>query len=70
MGGDHATALYWQERLIKLHKALFLDNSPAPTKWALQQLGLCTDEVRLPLAACSEDVRPAILDAMREAGVL
>ena len=66
--GDHETARFWQDRLIRLHKALFLDNSPAPTKFALAHLGLCTEEVRLPLAPCSEAVRPEILEALREAG--
>jgi 4-hydroxy-tetrahydrodipicolinate synthase len=70
LGGDFPAALYWQDRLIKLHKALFLDNSPAPTKFALAQLGLCGEEVRLPLAPCAESARPAVLEAMREAGVL
>ena len=68
--GDWKTALAWQDRLVRLHKGLFLDASPAPTKFALAHLGLCTDEVRLPIAPCAEAVKPAILDAMREAGVL
>jgi 4-hydroxy-tetrahydrodipicolinate synthase len=70
LGGDWQTALAWQDRLIHLHKALFLDASPAPTKFALSHLGLCTDEVRLPIAPCADGVKPAILEAMREAGVL
>ncbi len=68
--GDFAGALYWQDRLIRLHRALFADASPGPTKFALAQLGLCSEDVRLPLAPCSEAVRPAVLDAMREAGLL
>jgi 4-hydroxy-tetrahydrodipicolinate synthase len=68
--GDWKTALDWQDRLVRLHKALFLDASPAPTKFALAHLGLCTDEVRLPIAPCADAVKPAIVDAMREAGVL
>ena len=36
--GDYATARDWQDRLIGLHKALFLDNSPSPTKYALSRL--------------------------------
>ena len=68
--GDWKTALAWQDRLVRLHKGLFLDASPAPTKFALAHLGLCTDEVRLPIAPCADAVKPAILDAMREAGVL
>jgi 4-hydroxy-tetrahydrodipicolinate synthase len=70
LGGDWQAALAAQDRLIRLHKALFLDASPAPTKFALAHLGLCSDEVRLPIAPCSDAVKPAILDAMREAGVL
>lgn len=67
--GDYATARDWQDRLIGLHKALFLDNSPAPTKYALAQLGLCTEEIRLPLAPTSDAVKPAIDRAMEEAGI-
>ncbi|HXQ14162.1 MAG TPA: 4-hydroxy-tetrahydrodipicolinate synthase [Caulobacteraceae bacterium] len=70
LGGDWKTALSWQDRLVRLHKGLFLDASPAPTKFALAHLGFCADEVRLPIAPCSEAVKPAILEAMREAGVL
>jgi 4-hydroxy-tetrahydrodipicolinate synthase len=69
-GNDWETARYWQDRLIKLHKALFLDSSPAPTKFALAQLGLSTEDVRLPITTCAEAVRPAILEAMREAGLV
>jgi 4-hydroxy-tetrahydrodipicolinate synthase len=66
---DWDTALYLQDRLIRLHKALFLDASPSPTKFAMAHLGLCSDEVRLPIAPCAEGVKPAILEAMRDAGV-
>ena len=68
--GQWETALYWQDRLIRLHRALFFDASPAPTKAALAQLGLCTDETRLPITPCSEGVRAQVTEAMREAGVI
>lgn len=67
---DWETALYWQDRLIRLHKALFLDASPSPTKYALAHLGLCSEEVRLPLAPCAETIRGEIVEAMHEAGVV
>ena len=67
---DWETALYWQDRLIRLHKALFLDASPSPTKFALAHLGLCSEDVRLPIAPCAEAVRPQVLEAMHEAGVI
>ena len=70
LAGDWATARDWQGRLVRLHKALFLDASPAPTKFALAHLGLCSAETRLPIAPCAEEVKPAILAALREAGVI
>ena len=70
LGGDYETARLWQGRLIALHRALFLDSSPGPAKFALAQLGLCSEELRLPLTPCAEAVRPTVLEAIRTAGVL
>ncbi|HEY3799647.1 MAG TPA: 4-hydroxy-tetrahydrodipicolinate synthase [Caulobacteraceae bacterium] len=70
LAGDFAKALSLHERLIRLHLGLFLDSSPAPTKFALAKLGLCSEEARLPIAPCAESAKPAILEAMRFAGVL
>lgn len=67
---DGPAALSAQDRLIRLHKALFLDASPAPVKYALAKLGLCRDELRLPLLPCAEAVKPEIDAALREAGLL
>ncbi len=67
--GDLESARLWQDRLISLHKALFLDNSPSPTKYALSRLGLCGEDVRLPLAPTNDAARPIIDRAMAAAGV-
>ena len=67
--GDYATARDWQDRLIGLHKGLFLDNSPSPAKYALARRGLCSEAVRLPLAPTADAVKPAIDRAMAEAGL-
>ena len=67
--GDWAGALAWQDKLARLHKALFLDSSPAPTKFALAHLGLCEEGSRLPIAPCNDAFKPAILAALAEAGV-
>jgi 4-hydroxy-tetrahydrodipicolinate synthase len=67
--GDYATARDWQDRLIGLHKGLFLDNSPSPAKYALSRLGFCGEEVRLPLAPTADAVKPAIDRAMADAGL-
>jgi len=65
---DWALALTIQDRLLRLHRALFLDASPAPTKFALAHLGLASDRCRLPIAPCAEAVKGEILAAMAEVG--
>jgi 4-hydroxy-tetrahydrodipicolinate synthase len=67
--GDLALARSWQDRLAGLQRALFLDSSPSPTKYALAKLGLCTEEMRLPLVPTRDDVKPAIDAAMTAAGL-
>lgn len=68
--GDFAGARAIDARLSALHKALFVEPSPAPAKYACSLLGLCTDEVRLPLLPCSEAARGQIRSAMTQAGLL
>lgn len=70
VAGDLASARSWQDRLIDLDKALFLDSSPSPTKYALARLGLCREEVRLPLVPTHDGVKPAIDAALAAAGVI
>jgi len=70
LGGDWTGALYWQDRLVRLHKALFTDASPSPTKFALAQLGLCAEDARLPITPASDASRAEVLASLREVGVL
>lgn len=67
--GAYEAAREWQGKLIRLHKALFSDASPSPTKYALSRLGRCTDEVRLPIASCSVPARAQVDAALEAAGV-
>jgi 4-hydroxy-tetrahydrodipicolinate synthase len=69
LGEDWKTALYWQDRLFRLHKALFADASPGPTKFALSHLGLCAEEARLPITPCSEVARDEVRAAIQELGL-
>lgn len=70
LGGRWEAALAGQDRLVRLHKALFTDASPSPTKFALSHLGLCSEEARLPIVPCSEASRTEVLAAMRDAGLI
>ncbi len=69
LAGELARARELDNRLLPLHRNLFLEANPIPVKWAVQQMGLIQGGIRLPLtplsAACHEQVR----DAMRHAGI-
>ncbi len=56
--------------LTPLHKAMFIEPSPAPAKYACALLGLCSDEVRLPLLVCSDAAKVQIRAAMTHAGLI
>lgn len=63
-----ATAIHM--RLLSLHKHLFCEPSPAPTKWALAQLGRCQNALRLPLVPLSPAGITSVDAALRDAGLL
>jgi 4-hydroxy-tetrahydrodipicolinate synthase len=69
LAGDWPLALALQDRLVRLHKALFIDASPAPAKFALARLGLCAEGSRLPILDCDPAHHAEIVGAMEEAGL-
>ena len=62
-----ATAIHM--RLLSLHKNLFIEPSPAPTKWALSQLGRCGDTLRLPITPLTAAGQASVEASLREAGL-
>lgn len=67
--GDLESARAINERLVLLHRAMFCSPSPGPAKYALSRLGLCTDEVRLPITPPDAAARAQIDAALALAGV-
>jgi 4-hydroxy-tetrahydrodipicolinate synthase len=70
LAGDRAAAEAINAKLALLHERLFLEANPIPAKWAVQQLGLIADGIRLPLTPLSERFHEPVREAMRLAGVL
>jgi 4-hydroxy-tetrahydrodipicolinate synthase len=68
--GDAAGALAIHRRLMPLHRALFLETSPAPVKYAVARLGRCEPALRLPLVEPKEETRQAVEEAMVLAGLI
>ena len=67
--GDLATARALDQRLIHLHKAMFVSPSPGPAKYVLAKMGVCSDEVRLPIVAPDAEKRARIDEALSKAGL-
>ncbi|ATI40802.1 4-hydroxy-tetrahydrodipicolinate synthase [Pacificitalea manganoxidans] len=70
LAGDYAKALSYQDRLMPLHEAIFLEPGVAGAKYALSQLGKCGEEIRLPLTPVGDLTRKAIDAALRHAGLM
>jgi len=68
--GDHATAEKLDAPLEALHRDLFVEPNPIPVKWAVAHMGLMGEGIRLPLTPLSAAAQPAVLAALRRAGVL
>jgi len=70
IAGDSETALAIDQKLMALHKNLFIQSNPIPVKWAVAEMGLMGKGIRLPLTWLTEDCFDAVRDAMRQAGVI
>jgi len=57
-------------KLAKLHHALFVESSPGPVKYAVELLGLCSSETRLPLVEIKESTKSIVKKSMNEAGII
>lgn len=70
MKGDFKTALALQDRLMPLFDAMFVETNPAPVKYAVSRLGLCTPDLRLPMVPVSEETKRIVDAAMAKAGLI
>ncbi|NBR53090.1 MAG: 4-hydroxy-tetrahydrodipicolinate synthase [Rhodobacteraceae bacterium] len=70
LAGDYKTALEYQDRLMPLHEAIFLEPGVAGAKYGLSLLGMCSDEVRSPLTTLTDETKERIRAAMVHAGLI
>ena len=69
LAGDYAKALEIQDRLMPLHQAVFTEPGLVGVKFAMSELGLGSDEVRLPLTPLTEGTKDLLRAALRHAGL-
>ncbi len=70
LGGDTTRATELDRQLQPLHKVLFIETSPTPTKWALHKMGRIGPGIRLPLLPLSEQFHEDVTSCLVSLGVL
>lgn len=69
LAGDVVRSREINFRLLGLHRNLFVEANPIPVKWAVQQMGLIKEGIRLPMTPLSPEFHARVRQAMREAGI-
>jgi len=67
--GDRAGATQIDQRLVALHRNLFVESNPIPVKWALARMGLAGGTLRLPLTELSAGYHAIVVESLFAAGI-
>jgi 4-hydroxy-tetrahydrodipicolinate synthase len=67
--GDRAGATQIDQRLVALHRNLFVESNPIPVKWAVARMKLMGGTLRLPLTELSPEYHAVVLESMFAAGL-
>ena len=70
MAGARDEAMRLQKQLLPLHKSLFVESNPIPVKWAMQRMGLCDGDLRLPLTPLSKVHHAVVENALKSVGLI
>ena len=70
LAGERERAAGINEPLEVLHRILFIESNPIPVKWALYEMGLIRDGIRLPMTPLAEEHREPLRRALMQAGIL
>ena len=70
LAGDAKTAAEIDSQLSAVHDAMFVEANPIPVKWAVSQMGLMDNALRLPMTGLSEKFHGQVLEALKSAGLL
>lgn len=68
--GEWSEALRWQKKLLPAIRACFTETSPAPVKFALSEMGLCSAELRLPLSEIGDESKKTVRNALSDMKIL
>lgn len=69
LAGDADKALEIDKKIEHLHQDLFLEANPIPVKWAVHEMGMVGETLRLPMTTLSAPYQPVIRESLRRAGI-
>jgi 4-hydroxy-tetrahydrodipicolinate synthase len=70
LSGNFLDAFQIQKKLVNLYIALFIESNPIPIKYAASLLGLCKNELRLPMISLEDINKDLVKSAMTELSIL
>jgi 4-hydroxy-tetrahydrodipicolinate synthase len=70
LNGDSDKAQAIDQQLLPIHDAMFIESNPIPVKWAVNQLGLIDDAIRLPLTKLSDANQVQVVKALKNAELI
>ncbi len=70
IAGEAEAARAIQASLMPLHNAMFVESNPIPVKWAVAEMGLMGQGIRLPLTVLSEQYHSRVRDALKACGII
>ena len=70
VAGNAREAMALQNRMLPLHKHLFVEANPIPLKWAMASMGLCGATMRLPMTPMATSNEPVVEGALRACGLI
>jgi 4-hydroxy-tetrahydrodipicolinate synthase len=70
LAGDREKAQALNEKIEDLHRVLFIESNPIPTKWSLHEMGLIPAGLRLPLTPLDAQYHEEVREALKKAGSL
>ncbi len=70
LAGEHDKARSINEGLQPLHRDLYVEANPIPVKWALYEMGMIPEGIRLPLTVLSAPYHETVRRALRDSGAL
>ena len=70
LAGNHTVASQINQKIANLNNILFCESNPIPVKWALHEMDMIEEGIRLPLTPLAEEFRTPIREALKETGII